>query len=90
MIISNRYQGPRYSTDSTAHDLSRFVNASATHIQPTPARHAGPATDYSFDQLYPSLAAPTSAPKAAFFAAVVRGVRAVAMTLHLGRGPIAH
>lgn len=90
MIITNRYQGPRYSTDSTAHDLRRFVHASAMHIQPTPARHAGPAIDYSFDQLYPSLAAPTAAPTASIFAVVVRGLRAVAMALHLGRGSIAH
>ena len=89
MIISNRYQGPRYSTDSTAHDLRRFVTTCATNVGSTLERHAGPATDFSFDQLYPSLSAGTAAPKTGIFAAVVRGFKAVALALHLGRGSIA-
>jgi hypothetical protein len=90
MIISNRYRGPRYTTDSTAHDVRSFVDSSASRIHPTPERPAGPAIGYTFDELYPALAATSTAPKAAIFAAVVRGVRAVAMALRFGRGPVAH
>ena len=90
MIISNRYQGPKYSTDSTAHDVHRFVDTSASHHQPTPERHAGPAVAFSFDELYPSLAAVSATPKTSIFVGIARRFKAVAMALHLGRGPVAH
>lgn len=90
MIINNRYQGPRYSTDSTAHDVRRFVDTSASHAKPTAHRHAGPALEYSFDQLYPSLAAPSVTPKTSIFSAIVRRFKTFATALRPGRGPIAH
>jgi len=90
MIISNRYRGPRYTTDSTANEVRSFGASSASRIHPTPERPAGPAIGYTFDELYPTLAVTSTAPKASIFAAIVRGMRAVAMALHFGRGPLQH
>ena len=90
MIISNRYRGPRYTTDSTANEVRSFVGSSASRIHPTPERPAGPAITYTFDELYPTLAATSTASKASIFAAIVHGMRAVAMALRFGRGPLQH
>lgn len=89
MIIANRYQGPRYATDSTAHDLKRFVASRASHIAPTADRPAGSVTTYTFDELYPSLAVASTTSNPSIFAAIVHGIDAIAIALHLRRGPLA-
>lgn len=89
MIIHNRYQGPRYSTDSTALNVSEFCEPRASHAHPTLDRPPGLATTYVFDELYPSLAVTTVAPKLSIVGGMIRRLKALAITLHFRRGPVA-
>ncbi len=90
MIIHNRYHGPRYSTDSTALNVSQFCEPRSSHVHPTLDRPPGLPTSYVFDELYPSLAVTTIATKPSIVGGVIRRLKALAITLHVWRGPVAH
>lgn len=61
MILNNHSNGPRYSTDPIAADVSRFVARRAT-LEPTELRPKAPENRYEFEELYPSLYGRSSAP----------------------------
>jgi hypothetical protein len=82
MIINNSSNGPRFSTDATAHDVSRFV--SQRRSLPAYTSRDG-ATDLpgSLEELYPSL---YPAPSPNFLAALGRAAAAWIASLFSRRG----